>query len=200
VLLERQPACELHSSWEFHGGFARKKAAVAASVPDTLTLKQHRDRGATGVLARRIGFAVLGAISVLALLNVFGQRPTTSTADATAARLQLFAPSHLRGGLLYMARFRVTAKRDLKNATLVLDPGWAESITINTIEPSPTDETSENGRLAFSLGPVATDKSFVLFMEFQVNPTNIGHRSQDVELRDGDTHIATIKRTVTVYP
>ncbi len=34
-----------------------------------------------------------------------------------------------------MARFRVTAKQDLKKATLVLDPGWAENITINTIEP-----------------------------------------------------------------
>ena len=37
-------------------------------------------------------------------------------------------------------------------------------------------------------------------MEFQVNPTNVGRQSQDVELLDGDTQIATISRTATVYP
>ena len=73
-------------------------------------------------------------------------------------------------------------------------------MTINTIEPSPTDETSENGRLALTLGPIKAGDSFLLFMQFQVNPTNVGRRSQDVELRDGDTHIATIHRTVTVFP
>jgi hypothetical protein len=174
-----------------------------ASAPETLTLKRHRDLdrlGRSGIVVRRVGYVVLTAVAVLGLLNVFGQRPSTSTADASAAQLQLYAPSHLRGGLLYMARFRVTAKQDLKNATIVLDPGWAESITINTIEPAPTDETSEDGRLSFALGQLATGKSFVLFVEFQVNPTNIGRRAQNVELRDGDTHIATLKRTVTVFP
>jgi hypothetical protein len=99
-----------------------------------------------------------------------------------------------------MARFHVTAKQDLKKATLILDTGWAESITINTIEPSPVDETSDNGRLSFELGPVKAGESYILFMNFQVNPTNVGHRSQNVELRDGDTHILTIDRDVTVFP
>jgi hypothetical protein len=172
------------------------------ALPDTLSRERHLElqgRHST-LLGRRVGFTVLLVVAILGLLNVFGQRPSTATADAPAARLQVYAPSHLRGGLLYMARFRVTAKQDLKNATLVLDPGWAESISINTIEPSPTNETSDNGRLSFELGHLAPGKSFVLYMEFQVNPTNIGHRSQNVELRDGNTHIATIKRSATFFP
>ena len=174
-----------------------------ASVPDTLTLEKHRDLEGLyviGLVARRTGYVVLAAVAVLGLLSVFGQRPSTATAEGAAAKLQLYAPSHLRGGLLYMARFRITAKQDLKKATLVHDSGWGESITINTIEPTPVDETSDNGRLSFELGPVRAGESYVLFMDFQVNPTNIGRRSQDVELRDGDTHIATIDRSVTVFP
>jgi hypothetical protein len=174
-----------------------------ASTPDLLTLKRHRELEGlytTGLVARRVGYVLLLVIAVLGLLNVFGQRPSTSTADGPAAKLELYAPSHLRGGLLYMARFRVTAKQDLKKATLVLDPGWAESITINTIEPSPAEETSDNGRLSFELGPVPAGKSYALYMEFQVNPTNVGRQSQDVELRDGDTRVATISRTATVFP
>jgi hypothetical protein len=174
-----------------------------AQPPQLLTLKRHRELDglySAGILARRLGYIVLLAVAVLGLLNVFGQRPSTDTADASAARLELYAPSHVRGGLLFMARFRITAKQDLKKATLVLDPGWAESMTINTIEPAPTDETSDNGRLALTLGPIKAGDSFLLFMQFQVNPTNVGRRSQNVELRDGETHIGTIRRTVTVFP
>jgi hypothetical protein len=174
-----------------------------ATPPERLTLERNRElKGvySAGIVARRIGFALLAIVSVLGLLNVFGQRPATSTADASAAHLDVYAPSHLRGGLLFMGRFTITAKQDLKNATLVLAPGWTEDMQINTIEPSPTNERSENGRLVLELGRVDQGHQFVLFMEFQVNPTNVGTRSQDVELRDGKTHIATIERTVRVYP
>jgi hypothetical protein len=37
-------------------------------------------------------------------------------------------------------------------------------------------------------------------MDFQVNPTNVGHRSQDVELLDGETPILSVERDVTVFP
>jgi hypothetical protein len=174
-----------------------------AQPPQLLTLKRHRDLEGlynAGIVVRRIAYLILGVLALLGLLTLFGQRPSTATADATAARLELYAPSHVRGGLLFMARFRITAKQDLKKATLVLDPGWAESLTINTIEPAPTDETSENGRIALTLGPIKAGDSFLLFMHFQVNPTNVGRRSQNVELRDGERHIATIHRNVTVFP
>jgi hypothetical protein len=174
-----------------------------AQPPQFLTLKRHRELDgvhSTGLIVRRIAYAVIAAVAVLGLLNVFGQRPSTKTADAAAARLELYAPSHTRGGLLFMARFRINARQDIKKATLVLDPGWAESMTINTIEPAPTDETSENGKLALTLGPIKAGDSYLLFMQFQVNPTNVGRRVQNVELRDGDTHISTIQRTMTVFP
>jgi hypothetical protein len=174
-----------------------------ASPPQMLTLKRHRELEGVytaGLVVRRIGYAMLTAMAVLGLLNVFGQRPTTTTKDASAASLELYVPSHLRGGLLFMARFTITAKEDLQNATLVLAPGWTEDMTINTVEPSPTNETSDDGRLALELGQIKAGATFVLYMEFQVNPTNVGRASQDVELRDGDTHITTIERTLTVYP
>src|SRR5205807_5375771 len=95
---------------------------------------------------------LVAALPVAALFNVFGQHPTIATAKAPAAALHLYAPTHLRGGLLYMARFNVTAQQDLQKANLILAPGWAESITINTIEPSPIGEGSSNGKIVFQLG------------------------------------------------
>jgi hypothetical protein len=51
------------------------------------------------------------------------------------------------------------------------------------------------------LGHVPAGQSYILFMEFQVNPTNVAwHRPQNVELDDGNTKVLTIKRDVVVYP
>lgn len=173
-----------------------------ADIPDTIVLERDRDlEGRLWEIWVRRGLLVLLAIvPVLALFNVFGQRPSTKSVAADAAELQLNAPTHLRGGLLYMARFTVRARQDLKKATLVLDPGWAENFTINTIEPSPVGEASRNGRLAFDLGHVPAGQKYILFMHFQVNPTNVGTHSQDVELDDGHRQVLTLERTVTVYP
>jgi hypothetical protein len=144
--------------------------------------------------------SLVALIPVVALFNVFGQRPVTSSAAAARASLKVYGATHLRGGLLYMTRFHVTAHGDLKKAILILSPGWAEDITINTIEPSPISEGSSNGRLTFDLGHIPAGGSYLLFMHFQVNPTNVGRRPQDVTLADGNTALITLHRTITVYP
>jgi hypothetical protein len=174
-----------------------------ADIPDQLVLKRHRDlegRGWHVWLRRGLLLALLGVPVALALANVFGQRPETLTAGTSPASLEVYAPAHLRGGLLFMGRFTIRAHEDVKDAQLVLDPGWAESMSINTIEPGPIGEASRDGKLSFDLGHIPAGQKHVLFMQFQVNPTNVGRRSQDVQLYDGDTHLLTIHRTITVWP
>jgi hypothetical protein len=171
-------------------------------VPDTLALRRHRDLAGRrrDIWARRSLLTLVAAIPVLALFNVFGQRPHTAEATATAATLELYAPSHVRGGLLWEARFTVAARRELKDAILELDRGWAEGLTINTIEPSPLGEGSRNGLLVLDLGHVPAGQKHVLFLQFQVNPTTVGRQGQTVRLYDGKELITTLHRTLTVFP
>jgi hypothetical protein len=173
-------------------------------IPDTLVLKRHRDLVGIrpyGLWVRWIGLGLLTALAILALLDAFGQRPTTQTATAPAASLELYAPEHLRSGLLWSARFHIRANQELKKATLVLDPGWAEGMSINTVEPSPIGEGSKNGRLTFELGHIPKGQSYILFMQFQVNPTNVAwRRPQNVELDDGNRQILFLRHHVTIYP
>jgi hypothetical protein len=149
---------------------------------------------------RRILVAGVTLLLALGLLNVFGQRPSTSVEEADAATLEVYAPERVRGGLYYEARFTVEARRELKEATLVLDPGWSEGITTNTLLPGPLGEGSRDGRPTLELGRVPAGRKHVLYLQLQVNPTNVGHRSQDVRLYDGDTLVSKIDRTITVFP
>jgi hypothetical protein len=175
---------------------------MADRIPEGLVLKRHRDLVGKEHEAwiRRSLLLLVGLVPLLALLNVFGQRPHVETARAAAADLELYSTPHVRGGLLFEARFTVYANRDLKRATLELDRGWMEGFTINTIEPSPIGEGSHDGRLVLELGHIPAGQKYSLYMQIQVNPTNVGRRSQGVRLYDGQTLIATIHRRVTIFP
>jgi hypothetical protein len=177
--------------------------SVVAEIPDTIVLRRHRDLQGRqkDVWVRRGLLALVAVVPILGLFNVFGQRPGKPTVATAAARLQLYAPSRVRGGLLYEARFHITARQEIKKAILVLDPGWAEGQQINTIEPGPSGEASRDGQLEFTLGHIPQGQTFRLFMEFQVNPTNIAwRRPANVELFDGTTHLLTLKHHLTIFP
>lgn len=170
-------------------------------IPDELTLEVNRDReGKRDILFRRGALSLILVLIALGLLNLFGQRPVATAAESQDANLEVHAPNRIRGGLYYQARFTVEAIRELEEATLVLDAGWGEGITMNTIVPSPLGEGSRDGDLVFELGRIPAGRKHVFFLQLQVNPTNVGHRSQDVRLYDGDELLATVERTVTVFP
>jgi len=142
----------------------------------------------------------VAAVSLLALLNVFGQWPTSATVEASAATLEVRSPAAVRGGLFFQARFTVRARRELKAATLVLGRGWLEGLTVNTVEPSPLNEASRDGRLSLELGHIPAGEKYVLYIQYQVNPTTVGSRTQRLALDDGDERILTTEKTLRVFP
>jgi hypothetical protein len=149
---------------------------------------------------RRGILTAIAVVPVLGLFNVFGQRPTATEAAAPAATLSLSAPERVRGGLLFQAHFTIEARSELQNAALVLHPDWLQGMTMNTLEPSPTEETSENGALRFEYGTIAPGKRFDVFLQYQVNPTAVGKRKQWVDLVDGETTVASIQRGLFIFP
>ena len=173
-----------------------------ADVPQRIVLKRHRDLDGreNDIWVRRGLFALMPILAVLGLFNLFGQRPQSQTASAGGASLKVYAPSRVRSGLLFMARFHIRAQRDMKQAILVLGPGWLENMTVNTIEPSPVGEASDNGSLSLDLGHIPAGSSYLLFVDFQVNPTNVGHRNASVTLRDGNQELLHIHREITIWP
>jgi hypothetical protein len=173
-----------------------------AGAPDRLTLSRHRDLEGRErrPYVRWAILTLLGLFCLLGLANAFGQRPSTDTVSGDGVELEVYSPERLRSGLFFMSRFTIRAQREIEAATLVLDPGWLEGITLNTLEPSPVGEANRDGKIALDLGRVPAGTKHVFFLHFQVNPTEIGRRAQDVALFDGETPLLDVDRTVTIFP
>jgi hypothetical protein len=94
-----------------------------ASAPETLTLVENRDlrgRRERLLLGRRASMAVFAFVPLLALLNLFGQRPETSTAANAKASLHVYAPMRARSGNVYAARFTIHATPDGRKQLVVV--------------------------------------------------------------------------------
>ena len=173
-----------------------------ADQPDGIVLTRHRDlkgrewhpwvrRGLVGLVA---------LVALLALFGFVGQSTSTTRADSPEASLTVDAPGAVRGGLLYQARFTIRAHQDLKDATLILNSRWIDGLTVNTIEPSPVNEASRAGGLVLELGHIAAGAKYVLYLDYQVNPTTVGSRTLRAELQDGDKPITGLTRELRIWP
>ena len=156
------------------------------ALPDRLDRKQHVDLEHRDLewWLTGAGALLLAAFLALALANVFGQKVQTATASAPAADLEVRAPTAVRSGLIYEVQFTVAAHRTLEEPTLVLDSGWFDGFTINTMSPDTKDWVMRDGRNVMSYDAVPAGTELVVRLQYQVNPTTFGTRDQGVVLED----------------
>lgn len=171
-------------------------------APDGIDLERNRDlRGRERTpWVRRVLLACVAALPALALLGVFGQHPSTVSAAGPGASLSVTAPTRLRGGLIFQVRVKVVAQQEIKQLQLDFDQGWWESMSVNSLEPEASNETSHDGQVVLSYGDLPAGKTLVLWIYFQVNPTNVGERREDVALQDGSQLLARVHRSLTIFP
>lgn len=180
-----------------------KNAAVSDTPrpPDCISLEAHRDHAhPVERLARWLLVTALGAVTLAALAGAFGQRSGETSATGDGATLRLTAPGALRGGLFFQGRFEVEAAEPIRRPTLVLDPGWLDAITLNTVVPEPERTASEDGAVSLEFAPLAAGQALTVYLELQVNPTTLGRRDQGAVLRDGDRTLVAVERSVTIFP
>jgi hypothetical protein len=164
-----------------------------AEAPESRALRH-------GLWARRAVVTALLAFVVAAALGAFGQRGSTSRADAPQATLKLGLPHAVRGGLLFQAKVEIAAHQDIQHPRLVLGTGWTEGMQLNTIEPGAASESSRDGHLVLSYDKLSAGDHFTVWFQFQVDPTEAGRRDFTLELDDATRPVARIARTVRVFP
>jgi hypothetical protein len=173
-----------------------------STIPDGITLERHRDLTgrSRNPWVRRALLCLIAGLPILALLNVFGQHPTTTSASSPAVSVNVTAPSRLRSGLIFQVRIQVAAHRNIKELELVFDRGWWESMSVNSSVPEPSEESSSDGRVVFDYGGLGAGHSHVSWIYFQVNPTNVGKRQENIDVKDGETELVQLRRSITIFP
>ena len=174
---------------------------TAEPVPQGLRRDRHVEAVHAKPWGRRAALGVLTVFIVAGLFGVFGQRPTISSSAAPAASLSVRAPDRLRGGDIYQARIEIVPRRDLAHPMIVLDRGWFEGLTVNSIQPDPAAESEQRGgRTVLAVQSLHAGVPFTLWLQMQVNPTTVGNRSQGAALDDGSRRITRIDRNLIVFP
>lgn len=177
-------------------------------MADLLSLDLERTRDLKGredhVWARRAVLAIFALIGVFALLNGVGQRASTVSragpATGPVADLEVKSPTRVRGGLLFQARITIRARRQIRQPLIVLGPGWLDGLTLNTLEPAAASERSRDGGVELSYGTIQSTEPVSLYLEYQVNPTTVGRKTQRVTLYDGQRRLVSLDRELTVLP
>jgi hypothetical protein len=82
----------------------------------------------------------------------------------------------------------------------VLAGGWVEGMQVNSIEPAPVGEASRRGRVVLSYDALEAGDVLRVWLQFEVNPTNVGRRSYAVELDDAERPVARLAPPLTVLP
>ena len=84
-----------------------------AKAPVGIDRARHQDLTGRNrhVWGRRAVLAVVAAVPVLGLLNVFGQHATPVTYQSPAASLLINSPARVRGGLVFTTEIVITPRQ-----------------------------------------------------------------------------------------
>ena len=168
-----------------------------------LRLERHRDLVGRHreTWARRILTAVFVAFILLAAANVFGQRPSSARAAGPAATLEVSTSATVRGGLIFQTRIDVTAANAIAHPTLVLGGGWFDGMTLNSLQPGPSDQEARGTAVTLAYPPLRRGERMTVWLEWSANPTNLAwNRPEQVVLADGTSPLVSVTRHVTVFP
>ena len=143
----------------------------------------------------------LGLLLMLAFVGLFGGQPhPTQTVDAPSAKVILQLPQRIRNGQLFEMRMQIKAKQPFADLTLAISSSYWHDLTINTMMPAPTAEKSEVGRYIFSYGKAKAGDVLTIKVDGQINPPLFAGTEGEIQLRDGNSVIATIPVKMTVMP
>jgi hypothetical protein len=149
--------------------------------------------------ASPLSIAAFGSVVVLALSGLLGhERDWVATTGGT--RLQVHAPEIIRNGEFLEMRVSVESDTAIGELGIGVSQALWEDITVNTVLPAPTNETSANGEFRFGFGPLAAGASFLLKLDLQVNPDIVGGNDGLVTVYDGDRALTEIGVSITVLP
>ena len=167
--------------------------------PDGIGAQNVRPVGPLRRHASPMSLGVFGLVVVLALFGVLGHERTWR-AEGGGATLEVHAPEVIRNGEFFEVRVRVSSDAAISKLAIGIEESLWEDITVNTLIPAATEETSEDGEARFTFAELAAGTAFLLKIDAQVNPDIVLGNDGAITLYDGDAELAAVDLSITVLP
>jgi hypothetical protein len=172
---------------------------TTANAPDGINDDHVRPLAGWRRHASPLSLGAFGLVVALALVGVLGHERQWDAQNG-GARLQVTMPETIRNGEFFEMRVEVEAEAAIDELAVGVDQALWEDITINTLIPAATDETSESGEFRFTFGDLGDGMRFLLKVDGQVNPDILGANAGSVTLYDGEDTLTQVQVTMTVLP
>ena len=149
--------------------------------------------------ASPLSLAVFGVVVFLALAGVLGhERDWEATSNGTSLRVH--QPEVIRNGEFLELRIGVDADDGIGSLAIGIDQSLWEDLTINTMIPAASEESSEDGQFRFTFGQLEAGTSFLLKIDAQINPDFLGGNGGRVTVYDGEDMLVSATISMDVLP
>jgi hypothetical protein len=169
------------------------------AAPDGIDEEHVRPMAGWRRHASPLALVVFGAVMVLGMAGLLG-READWRAEANGARLEVHTSEILRNGEFFEMRVSVEADEPITELVIGVDAALWEDMTVNTMIPAASDETSADGEFRFTFAELGAGTPFLMKIDLQVNPDIVAGNEGAVTLYDGEEPLAVTDVTITVLP
>jgi hypothetical protein len=149
--------------------------------------------------ASPLALVVFGAVMVLGMTGLLG-READWRAETNGVRLGVHTSEILRNGEFFEMRVSVEADEPITELVIGVDSALWEDLTVNTMIPAASDETSEHGEFRFTFAELDAGTPFLMKIDLQVNPDIVAGNEGTVSVYDGEEPLAAADVTIAVLP
>lgn len=172
---------------------------MATRPPQGIEERHWRPLGGWRRHASPLSIVAFGTVVVLGLTGLLGhERDWVASNGGT--RLDVHAPEIIRNGEFLEMRVGVTSDEGIGELAIGISQALWEDITVNTMIPGPTEETSADGEFRFVFAELAPGAPFLMKVDLQVNPDILGGNEGVVTVYDGDEALTSVPVSITVLP
>jgi hypothetical protein len=149
--------------------------------------------------ASPLSLVVFGVVIVLALTGMLGHERDW-TAESGGTELTVHMPRLIRNGEFFEMRIGVESGGSIGELVVGIDQALWEDMTVNTLIPASTDESSADGEFRFTFAELPAGTPFLLKIDAQINPDILGGNEGTVTVYDGEQVLVAADVDIGVLP
>lgn len=167
--------------------------------PDGIGEKHARPVAGWRRHASPLSLVVFGLVIALSLVGALGHERDWR-GHGNGVQLDFHSPETIRSGEMLEVRIGVESDRPISDLVVGVGQSLWEDMTVNTMIPAATEESSADGEFRFSFGELHPGTAFLLKVDLQINPDILGGNDGRVTVYDGENPLVEIPISITVLP